>query len=525
MRRNMRPGRHLAWVLFGPLAALAHVPTYEAGTDNCFTPPHHHDTSQVIYLKGSGGLEIHYKGDKEPFDFSGHIDFDAVFKEEYDQSTYALYVGCGGCVASVDPIVLPKPTVIDAYQEATIEPFTMTRYYSVFKKGERRKFDADLLRPGSCDQEHWGIRLVDFHNRTTEGHDTLIWGAVVGLGENFQWYELISFPSYILRNHGEAWNQLGWTYPVILPLVLLGFFGERWARRPFGQWIYDSMNRGDSIFKNSRFRWSRNRFDDLSVFKKDAAGGAMIANPRAWCCEFAIVAFIASALEEFVHLMYAQWGAPLGGGFWVCLFLVILLCNGVPIGVQLWIYSRTVYRRPTPLRDADLHWCRDVTHPNWFWAELLLGLGQLYLFLGAGFYLGPGFVILDSLFRAAEALGWERPYVATWRGPNWEGLILGGALGCLGLTYIWIGVFWSSLWGGASVNAWLIAIGGAQVLLGLAAFAWDTCVRGEARNKYEPLPLEDTSWPYEFAPATLEETPTSARSRVWELPPLPGRFV
>ena len=30
---------------------LGHVPTYGGAVENCFTPPHDHDISQVIYLK------------------------------------------------------------------------------------------------------------------------------------------------------------------------------------------------------------------------------------------------------------------------------------------------------------------------------------------------------------------------------------------------------------------------------------------------------------------------------------------
>ena len=41
------------------LIASAHVPTYGGGVGQCFTPPHHHSTSQVIYVRGSGGLEVH----------------------------------------------------------------------------------------------------------------------------------------------------------------------------------------------------------------------------------------------------------------------------------------------------------------------------------------------------------------------------------------------------------------------------------------------------------------------------------
>lgn len=83
---------------------VAHVPTYNGCVDNCCTPPHHHTTSQVIYLRGSGGLEIHFTDDG-PFDLDGNetIDIDAVFKYEYDPSTYALYIGCGGeCYSCID---------------------------------------------------------------------------------------------------------------------------------------------------------------------------------------------------------------------------------------------------------------------------------------------------------------------------------------------------------------------------------------------------------------------------------------
>lgn len=35
---------------------LSHVPTYGSGIEGCFDPPRHHDTSQVIYIRGSGGV-------------------------------------------------------------------------------------------------------------------------------------------------------------------------------------------------------------------------------------------------------------------------------------------------------------------------------------------------------------------------------------------------------------------------------------------------------------------------------------
>ncbi len=69
------------------------------------------------------GLEIHCSATDCPFSFTDTLDFDAVFRDEVDQSTFSLYVGCGGCVATADPIVIP-PFPLTGYEPAVIEPFT-----------------------------------------------------------------------------------------------------------------------------------------------------------------------------------------------------------------------------------------------------------------------------------------------------------------------------------------------------------------------------------------------------------------
>ena len=76
------------------LSAVAHVPTYSGCSSRCCQPPHHHTTSQVVYQRGSGGLELHL----DSLDILGHeiLDVDVVFKYAYDETTYALYIGCGG---------------------------------------------------------------------------------------------------------------------------------------------------------------------------------------------------------------------------------------------------------------------------------------------------------------------------------------------------------------------------------------------------------------------------------------------
>lgn len=84
------------------------------------------------------------------------LDIDAVFKSKYDQSTYSLYVGCGGCVSYVDPIVI-DPVALSGYTAGELEPFTQTAYFSVFNKTER-KYNSSQLE--TCDQGHFTIRLV-----------------------------------------------------------------------------------------------------------------------------------------------------------------------------------------------------------------------------------------------------------------------------------------------------------------------------------------------------------------------------
>ena len=163
-------------------SVISHVPTYGTGTGGCFSPPHHHTTSQVMYGKASGGVEKHFSSPTEPFDqISGElIDFDFVFAKKYDQSTYSLFVGCTGCV-HFDPIVIP-PVQLSGYQHGELEPFTGTTYFSVFPKSQRKFNSSELLY---CDQGHFGLRVVDYHNRS-DGSE-LVWGGVIGLGETYHY--------------------------------------------------------------------------------------------------------------------------------------------------------------------------------------------------------------------------------------------------------------------------------------------------------------------------------------------------
>lgn len=290
------------------LLGAAHVPIYGGCVENCCVPPRHHSVSQVIYLRGAGGVEVHARG---------VIDFDAVFRDEVDPSTYDLHVGCGGCLPS-DALAPLRP--IEGYLPAEVEPFTQTAHRSVFPK-DRRVFNAS-----EC-SDHFTVRLVEYGNAT----EPIVWGAVVGLGESFTPRELFEFPLYILRNHGDAWNDLAFTYWVWLAVGALAVFAA----------------------------WRPN-------------------TPRAVLLAFSLVGFVAAALEELTHLLYAQSDAPLGYGFWVGLFLVIAVAQGAG-ALAVWGAARAHTLFWVPL-------------------ELVVSVGLLFL-LGSGLFVGPFCLALASLMR------------------------------------------------------------------------------------------------------------------------------
>ncbi len=374
----MRPGRHGATMLvrgwYTLLSAVvvvkAHVPTYTGaeGNSSCYTPPHHHDTSQVIYVRGSGGLEIHCSAEDCPFDYANGevLDVDAVFRDEVDQTTYALYIGCIGCMPD-DPINI-APVPLSGYEPGELEPFTQTSYRSVFNKTER-KYDSTLLDPSTCADGHFGIRLVQFPNASKD----IVWGAVIGLGETFTLEELLSFPIFVLNNHGQTWNELPWTYYLILALTPVLTFADRWGmqRLGYGAWTPPSI-------------WDRGMGDPR-------------VEPRAWLLQLSAWGFIAKGLEELVHLVYAQTTSHWNYAFWVGLFGVILIANGGPLALVYTIWSHSIYHR-------NDRWV--TSSPYWWPLELASALSFFTLF-GAGFYIGPAFMAVDAFVRMGEMRAWR----------------------------------------------------------------------------------------------------------------------
>lgn len=331
-------------ILYMSILTSAHVPSYNGCVDNCCVPKHHHTTSQVIYLRGSGGLELHLKNLKnDPFSIENSeiIDVDAVFRDTVDQSTYQLYIGCGGC-AKTDPVVVDA-LLLNGYEDAEVEPFTQTAYHSVFEKEERKFNTSQLL---NCSEHHFTIRLVQLPNCTSN----IVWGAVVGIEEKFTFMELIAFPVYILMNHGYVWNELGYTYWIWLfvgaPIILFAFTNGKVVRLERSvEYVY----------------------------------------------MLAFVGFISAAAEEITHLMYAQYNNPVGYGLYVGLFLVVGFAQGIGILFTYLFWSGF----------CKHDW--NISQSHWALFEILLGF-SLLLLLGSGFYIGPLSIVIAGSIRLQNSI-------------------------------------------------------------------------------------------------------------------------
>lgn len=106
-------------------AAAAHVPGYDA-VDGCARLKHPPSLSQVAYqtvpVGATAGLEFHVRSDTYPVDTTdsdGAVDFDFTFRDEVDPSTFALFVGCGGCALGDD---VPTERIAVDYKQGVIEP-------------------------------------------------------------------------------------------------------------------------------------------------------------------------------------------------------------------------------------------------------------------------------------------------------------------------------------------------------------------------------------------------------------------
>lgn len=423
----------LAFACAAPLLSVAHV-LLSASQDNCYHLAHDHAISQVAHLRGSGGLEL----DHELLDVIGGevLKVDAMFKHRYDTSTYALYIGCGGC-SPFDPLLVSPVarSAANSYGDALIEPFTQTPMRSGLPEKHLRNFDSRKL--ASCTSKHVTIRVVDYHNRTDADHCDLIWAAVIASPkESFTMVEFVSFPIFILQNHA-LWNEAGWTVYVLMLLSLLAVsraFGAKvrsyhkaddpggnlqdTAKQPLlhndgrcdggndedpiGSWPYVRIL-AVLLFPPAVLVLVRSSAHRALCAKSGCAGLASSNRfheppwiARVQLLMLALVFFLGAWAELILH----SWIAHAATGEHSARLFVDLLtvwafaaiANGIPSFLTWAIFEYSV------VCQGSGQW-----YNNYYFGVLELFFGYLWLFnIGAGFFFGPIFIVLDATVRLYE---------------------------------------------------------------------------------------------------------------------------
>ena len=389
-----------------------HVPKYDGCDHNCCHFPHDASTSQVAYLRGSGGIEydIH---DLEDHDY---VDYNIVFKKPYDVTTFSVYAGCGGCASEMpfnwdEPLTLPLATH-HSYYDAKLEAFTQHSYYEVLPRpvdenGDDHSPQFNTSALSNCSSKHFSVRLI-VHDNATED---IVYGVVVGCEglscERFTPLEYMSFPLYVIRNHAD-WNNAGWTLPVIALIVplIMGFVLYWWH----GGWLAFHVPVGISFPRQ------------LAVMYQDVRHWAHLRSV-CWqwslrCFVYAVAtwAIVTDLIETFVHFLIAARDVPTGDpgyymfAWWYAVKLAFLLAVALP-----WLWTREV---PETLWregrwECTCGWFNGIGpfSPFWahgFWSLVDLGVAVAALFVGAGFYVFPVAAATAGAMRLFEWFRGER---------------------------------------------------------------------------------------------------------------------
>ena len=385
------------------VVVLGHVPQYDCN-HGCCHAEHHHGTSQVAYLKNSGGIEFDL--DSLAVEGAGEVvDFDFVFKKEYDPSTFSLHVGCGGCASSLPDhydAVLTQPLALpENYQDAKLESFTQTAYYPMFPEGDVRQFNTTRLR--NCSSHHFSLRLVKHDNATED----IVWGAVLGCPEfrceRFTALELISFPIYVIRNHGPTWNDAAWTLPFYaLLLALLMGLTLWWC---WGGWLAFKVPNGPSFP-----RQIATMQDGAAAHWANLKCIVWTQSARCVCYALATWAILTDLFESLHHYYFvASRKAPQDDtGHRIFALLVAMKLFFLLAAMLPWVWIREVpeskwrtfrlYCRCDDWYDGFGFFSPFWACPQWCLFDLAIGL-LAFLGYGSGFYVYPLAITLAGLLR------------------------------------------------------------------------------------------------------------------------------
>lgn len=378
-----------------------HVPSYSAD-HNCHHLPHGPTTSQVAYLRGSGGVEY----DLPEVVGEPVLDFNFVFRDEVDTSTISLYAGCGGCASERpfhwdEPLSLPLDTPVH-YHPAKFESFTQHAYYELLPEGAARQIHTATLR--NCSSPHVSVRLIVHGNATQD----VVWGAVVGCPgfecERFTPLELLSFPVYVLRNHGRAWNDAGWSifvFALLVPGLMALIFWWWWEG-----WLVFYVPVGPAFPRILARRLPAARWASLKGVCWEQSIRLVLYAAATW-------AIAVDILETLFHFAISVHDVPRGDQglaifwFWYGFKWLLLVLVGLS-----WMWAREIPES----KWRGYHWqiaCAwddglGPFSPFWahgFWSPLEICLGVGSAFIGAGFYVYPVAITLAGAVRLAH---WNR---------------------------------------------------------------------------------------------------------------------
>jgi hypothetical protein len=440
------------------LAPRAHAPSYDCPDNCCHVEDFKH--SQSFYLKGTGGVEfekhhvdiakneiIHWsavlRGHRNPGGWSGA----RPNKEDYE-----LYVGCGGCRAdrdfvSAEALLTPKDV-----ENPHLEPFTQTSYYPIYHKDDPiLKFESKALE--ACTSNHFSVRL----RVTNPKAEPFFWSPVLGcpgmdcevdafFGDDRFPGAIVEFPSFILRNQREDWNELYWPIWVsialgfvVLAIVFFWPAGACCMRKcrnksewgpPMRTMFYQAYDYVEVplVDKNGKPHY-KNVYD--SEKKETVSVPAVTMVPRALSRQIsprAVLYFVAmwslltSLFNSIFNMAYSSYSLDPdmsieGGGAATYVGLILVVGHLAPMALLATIWGVHTHTAEEAWREFGYWGTKDsrcctpyctnyvscgsawCAHGGWSIVEFFfVGLAG-FLWFGAGYYVFPTAVTIAAIFR------------------------------------------------------------------------------------------------------------------------------
>lgn len=437
------------------LAPQAHAPTYDCADNCCHVDDYKH--SQAFYLKGSGGVEfdiahVDVAGD-EVIHWSvvlrGHRDAGAWKGTRPKKEDYQLFVGCGGCSLKDDADFVSADALLPAkdVERPVLEPFTQTSYYPVYHKDDAvLKFHSTVLT--TCASKHFSVRL----RVTNPAAEPFFWSPVLGcpgmdcevdafFGDDRFPGGIVEFPSFILRNQREDWNELYWPIwvsialgLVVLVIVFVWPAGcclrkcrkDRWGppmQTMFWQVHEHEPRQALDWNNNPRFKKSDDGvITGEPVMIRAPMSSSRRLSPRAVLYFFAMWALLTSLFNSIFNMLYSTYSLDPdmsieGPGAGIYVGAILIFGHLAPMALLATIWGVHTYTSEAAWREYGYFGTRDsrccgpwcwnyprcgsawCAHGAWSIVEFFfVGLAG-FLWFGAGYYVFPTAVSLAAIFR------------------------------------------------------------------------------------------------------------------------------